>query len=382
MSTHSRFNILQLIASSHGGGATHVLDLAALLPRDQFAVTVAMPQDGGNVSREAIEATGATFVPVEIRDGLKLGELMKVRRLVQNGRFHLIHVHGARAGLYGRIAALTLPNRPKLIFSIHGFATPYYATPKKQLYLGLERLFQHVTDHTICVAQAERQLFLSYGLTVPEKTSVIHPGIPLERFQPNQHSPDQLRRQLNLADAPVILTVCRLHIPRDFETLLTAVSSVKQTIPTIHLLIVGDGPMRAEIEAKIDALGLTQNVTLLGFRQDIPDLLAAADIYTLTSSGWEGFPISTLEAQAMGCPVVVSDAGGSGEAVLHGQTGLVVPKRDPNALAQAYLSLLQKPDLRNKLGQNGAKRARTRLSRQVMVGGITAVMQTLLAPFP
>ena len=366
--------ILQLIASSHGGGASHVRDLAAMLPQDKFHTTVAMPEDGGNVSAAEIEATGADFTAVSINSGFNWQAIKKIRALIKEKSIDLIHVHGARAGLYGRLATISLPNRPKLLFSIHGFATPYYSLPKKLIYLIIEFLLQHVTDGTICVAQAEAELFLQYRLTKPNKIHVINPGIPLERFTTIPDT-SYLRESLQLADDQIILTICRLHIPRDFDTLLTAVNNIRQTLPHIQLLIVGDGPMRSEIEQQVEQLGLTNHVKLLGFRKDIPALLHIADVFTLTSTGWEGFPISTLEAQAMGCPVVVSDAGGSSEAVLHNRTGLVVQKKDSNALSEALQQLLTDTALRTKFGNQGKQRATQSFSRQVMVEHITAVYQ-------
>lgn len=369
-------HILQLIASSHGGGASHLLDLVTLLPKNAFEVTVVMPEDGGNVSQEQIEAAGASFLPLPIASGFNFHAIRRVRQVVTQGRFHLIHVHGARAGLYGRLPLLTLATRPKVVFSIHGFATPYYAFPKKQLYLGIEHLLQRVTDHTLCVAQAERDLFLSYGLSNRASSSVIYPGIQLERFTAVQ--PANIRQSLGLTkDAQLILTVCRLNIPRDFETLLTAVFQTRQSFPNLHLLIAGDGPLRGQIEAKVAALQLQNHVHLLGIRHDIPTLLAAADLFTLTSSGWEGFPISTLEAQAAGCPVVVSDAGGASEAVRHQESGLVVPKLDAAALAAAFDQLLSNDGLRKKMGKQGQRRAQALFSREKMVAGITAVYDGL-----
>ncbi|MEM7331493.1 MAG: glycosyltransferase family 4 protein, partial [Chloroflexota bacterium] len=313
------------------------------------------------------------FIRANIQNGINLSELRALRNLLKNGRFDILHCHGARAGLYGRLAAQTLTQKPKIIFSIHGFATPYYRFPKKQLYLAIEKGLQAVTHHTICVSKAEQALFLKYGLTQEGKTSVIHPGIPLERFSAARPNPG-LKSELGFSEnSQLILSVCRLNIPRDFDTLLTAVSLVQQKCPDTHLLLVGDGPLRPQIEAKIEALSLGDTVHLLGFRQDIPDLLGIADMFTLTSYGWEGFPISTLEAQAMGCPVVVSDAGGAKEAVSDGQTGLVVPKKAPQALANAFLTLLQDDALRSKLGKNGEARAKNKLSRAKMVEALTAV---------
>lgn len=373
-----RHKILQLIASSHGGGATHLLDLATLLSKKKFEVTVAMAADNGNVSPSQIQAAGSTFIPLPIHAGFDLSELKKLRGILQNNHFDLLHIHGARAGFYGRLAVQTLRHKPKVIFSIHGFATPYYASPKRQIYLSLERYFQRVTDHTICVAQAEQADFLRHIQVEEEKTSIIHPGIPLERFNASEIDSLSIQTLLKDTNSPIILIICRLNIPRDFETLLTAVALTKKVFPTLTLLIVGDGPLRGAVETKIKTLGLQSQVKLLGFRQDIPALLAAADIYTLTSSGWEGYPISTLEAQALGCPVVISDAGGAAEAVRHEQTGLVVPKHNPQALANAFCQLLNNEQLRKKLGENGRKRAKDLFSRETMVEKISAVYEQTL----
>ena len=356
--------ILHLIASSHGGGATHVRDLAELLPSDQFAVTVGMPADGGNVTPAQIEAAGATFIPLAINQGLRLTELKTVRRLLQNGRFDLLHVHGARAGLYGRLAVLGLRQKPRVIFSIHGFATPYYPVPKRTAYLLLERLLQRVTDVTICVAQAEADLFLQHRLTRPEQIAVIHPGIPLERFL-------AVRPLVN--PPPHLLTLCRLNIPRDFETLLAAFARLVTDMPAARLTIVGDGPLRPQVANLIRQHQLADQVALLGFRQDVPALLGETAVFVLTSDGWEGFPISTLEAQAAGVPVIVSDAGGAGEAVLHEQTGLLVPKRDVTALAAAMHRLLSDESLRQAYSQKGRLRAQTAFDRGTMVGQIRSV---------
>jgi glycosyltransferase involved in cell wall biosynthesis len=368
--------ILQVIASSHGGGATHVLDLATALPASQFRVTVAMPDDGGNVSPEEIRAGGARFYPIGIRHGFHWQEVRELRRFIQANRFELVHVHGARAGLYGRLAVWGGERRPKVLFSIHGFATPYYAWPQKFTYLALERLLQRITDKTICVARAEAELFLKYRLSPPEKVEVIHPGIPLDRFR--DVPANSLRETLGVGQSPVILSVCRLNIPRDFVTLLRAVQTIQQAIPDVQLVIAGDGPQKAEVEGQIVALDLAKHVHLLGFRQDIPQLMAMADVFVLTSYGWEGFPISALEAQAAGLPVVISDAGGSAEAIIHGQTGLVVPKCDVPALADALQGILMDHEVRQVMAMNGRQHAQRSLSRQRMIEQIEAVYLSVI----
>ncbi|MFQ5421942.1 MAG: glycosyltransferase family 4 protein, partial [Anaerolineae bacterium] len=371
--------ILQLIASSHGGGAAHVLDLSLGLDPEQFQVTVAMPEDGGNVLPGQFTEADIEFVAMAIRSGFAWRQVGRMRRLVRDGRFHLIHVHGARAALYGRLAVMGMKQRPRVVFSIHGFATPFYAPVKRTVYLLLERWLQRVTERTICVAQAEADLFLQHRLAPPEKVYVVHPGIDVQRFLQVQGKDDgRLRRDLQLpTGSRIILTVCRLHIPRDFDTLLDAFAQIVPRFPDLHLLIVGDGPQREQIIHQIEQTGLTAHVHLPGFRRDIPDLMGLADIFVLTSFGWEGYPLSTLEAQAAGVPVVVTAAGGSAEAVRHEQTGLVVPKQDATRMAAAFTRLLTDASLRQQMGTAGQARAKTQLTREVMVREITAVYQNL-----
>jgi glycosyltransferase involved in cell wall biosynthesis len=285
---------------------------------------------------------------------------------LQTRNIHILHIHGARAALYGRLAVATLRPRPRVVFSVHGFATPFHAWPKRTLYLWLERALQHYTDLTICVAQAEADLFLSFGLTEPAKTVTIPYGIDIDRFAMSSTSGIHLRETLGVGPGPIILTVCRLNVPRDFVTLLTAFHRVLSELPLARLLIVGDGPQRGQVETLIDQLRLTHAVDITGFRNDIPALMLLADVYVLTSYGWEGYPISTLEAQAAGVPVVVTDAGGSREAVLHEKTGLIVPIRQPDALAGALLRLLGENELRQRMGEAGKKRAHREFGREQM----------------
>jgi glycosyltransferase involved in cell wall biosynthesis len=372
-------NVLHLVASSHGGGATHVRDLALGLPRDRFWSTVAMPTDGGNVSPADFTAAGIAFEPVNIAGRFAWREVLHIRRLLQAGVFRLFHVHGTRAALYGRLAAATLHPRPGVIFSIHGFAAPFYPWLKRTVHLELERILQRVTDCTICVAHAEADLFLSFGLTTPEHIRILPYGIDVARFAGSLADVAGLRQNLGVGQGPVVLTVCRLNVPRDFVSLLTAFREVLGEFPTAHLLIVGGGPQRAEVEAHIRRWELAQCVHITGFRNDVPALMALADVYVLTSYGWEGYPISTLEAQAAGVPVVVTDAGGSREAVEHEKTGLVVPKGCPDLLAEALLRLLRDPNLRQRMGEAGQQRAYREFTRERMVEAMIKVYDGLLS---
>ncbi len=367
-----QIKLLHIIASAHGGGAVHVRDLVLGLPSGYHS-TVVMPLDDGHVSADDFIPAAVTFIPLNIATGFSWQMFLQLRQLLQAEKFHLIHLHGARAAFYGRLVAATLRHRPRIIFTIHGFATPFYSVFKRHVYLWLERVLQHTTDRTICVAQAEADLFLSFNLTTPNKIDIVPHGIDVARFSTPPPTLNPVLDMLGITNGSIILTICRLNVPRDFVSLLTAFEKVLTEFPSSHLLIVGDGPQRAEVETLIRQLKLDHAVHITGFRNDIPTLMALADVYVLTSYGWEGYPISTLEAQAAAVPVVVTDAGGSKEAVLNEETGLVVPKRQPDDLTRALLSLLHDGDLRQRLGEAGQQRAYREFSRERMVERITNI---------
>ena len=137
-------------------------------------------------------------------------------------------------------------------------------------------------------------------------------------------------------------------------------------LPTTRLLIVGDGPLRPAIEDQIQTLALGENVQLLGIVRDVGQVLAAADVFVLSTQGWEGLPLAPLEAMVMRLPVVISDVGGNREAVRDGVTGLVVPPRQPQALADALLQLLRDHPTAQRMGQHGHDRVVREFSAQRM----------------
>jgi glycosyltransferase involved in cell wall biosynthesis len=155
-------------------------------------------------------------------------------------------------------------------------------------------------------------------------------------------------------NAPRIASVGRLAFPKDFSTLVGALASLETDW---QATLVGEGPLRGEIVDELERRGLEQRVELLGSRDDVHDLLASADVFVLSSRS-EGFPVSILEAMSAGLPVVASDVGGVSEAVVHGETGLLVPANDPGALAEALERLLRDVPLRLRLGATGLERVR------------------------
>ena len=371
--------VLELVASSRGGGAAHVRDLAVGLQRLGHDVLVGMAQDGGSVQAEDLETQGVTFCRLDFATGFSVSALAQLRRLLTDAQ--ILHMHGARAALFGRLALLSQPKnrRPRSVYSIHGFAAPHYSFPRRQILLGTERLLAPVTDWWICVSKAERQALLSTGIADPLRVQVIWNGIDTLRFTPERTAQAEVREELGLpTDAYVVITICRLFRPRDFGTLLTAFRDVTEALSSAHLLIVGDGPLRTEVENQVQALQLASSVHLLGMRRDVPRLLQGANVLVLSSRGWEGLPLTVLEAMASALPVIASDVGGTREAVQEGETGYLYLPGDAATLARLMLKLARDPALGAELGRNGLTRVREHFDVTRMVKETAALYEQLV----
>ena len=346
MSRRSRILLLITLAET-GGAQTYV---AGLLPAltDRYDVTVAAHGDGPLV--DAARAAGARWVPLRyVRRDLHplydLLGLLELVRLMRRVRPDILHANSSKAGLLGRVAA-ALVRVPVRVFTVHGWAFKAYAGAAATLFRWADRLMDPLTTVTICVSQREREAGLAARTCRADRTVVIPTAVDASPAPRARHD----------GDLPRVLTVGRLAAPKDPLTLIRALAQVSHPFSAC---VVGDGPERAAVEAEIRAAGLGRAVELTGERRDVPDLLAAADVFALSSRS-EGAPLSVLEAMAAGLPVVASNVGGLPELVADGETGVLVPPEDPAALAAALDRLLGDAELRRTLGARGRDRVRER----------------------
>jgi glycosyltransferase involved in cell wall biosynthesis len=341
-----RPRILILVTLAETGGAqTYV---ATLLPglAGRFDVIVAAHGDGP--LREAARAAGARFVPLRhvrrplhpLRDLLGLLELVV---LMRRAAPDIVHANSSKAGVLGRLAAAAA-GVPIRIFTVHGWAFSASSGLVSLLYRWADRLMAPLTTLTICVAERERTSGLAARTCIAERTVVIPNAVDVDGIP-------QARRDGRL---PLVVAVGRLAEPKDALTLVRALAAVPGRAFTA--LLVGDGPDRPSVEAEVRRLGLQDAVTLAGTRDDVPELLARADVFALSSRS-EGAPLSILEAMAAGLPVVSSRVGGVPELVVDGETGLLVQPGDPAAMADALGRLVADADLRSRLGAAGRERA-------------------------
>ena len=362
--------LVQVVASSRGGGATHTLSLAAGLVARGPSLTAAMPNDGGNVHAEDFRQRGVEFVELGGEQDFTASRIRRLSRAFRELDPVLVHAHGSRAAFWCRVALrLSGCDTAVLICSIHGFAIPFYAWPRRLLQSGIMKWVCSGTGAVVACCVAERQALIGAGMAPAESIVSVPYGINLAPFLALGET-ERVRARAALEadpDEDIVLMICRLDRPRDFETLLAAFARIGDERPKARLWIVGDGPQRGEVEEMIERGGQQDRVRLWGLRRDVDVFYSAADVCVLLSWGWEGLPISVIEAQAAAKPVVVTDAGGSAEAIEPSETGLLVPRCDVAATAAALSTLIDNPERARRMGAAGRRRCEEEFTLERMI---------------
>lgn len=326
-----------------GGGAEHVLALARHTGRAGYDNAVVVGRDGP--VRARMRDAG---VPVVVLGPMGITSPLRLARVLRSLRPGLLHLHGSRSGVTGTIAAALAGVRP-VVYTAHAFAF------KRRLPAMLRWLAARADAFTC--ARADRVICLTRGdvdaartLGVLRGDAVIIPnGIDPGRFA----AAADRRGELGInARVPVAGFIGRLVPDKDPVGFVTVARAVADALPDARFIIVGDGPLRPQVEAAATQRGLASHLIMAGVRTDIPELLATMDVVVLTSH-WEGMPMVVLEAMASARPVVAPALPGLDEVVEDGVTGRLTPPGDLAALAEAVIALLQDAGARRRLGERG-----------------------------
>jgi glycosyltransferase involved in cell wall biosynthesis len=301
----------------------------------------------------------------------------KLARICRRRRFDVVHTHTSKGGIVGRAAA-RLAGVPIILHTAHGFAFHERSSRRSMaLYVTLERLAARWSDRIITVSEFHREWALSLGIGSPEKVVTIHNGISRARLAVSRSAAD-VRREFGLAaDDLVIASIGRLAPGKGLEDLVVALPEIRRSQPRARLLLAGDGPLRPELEAQVRGSGLEGFVHLPGFREDVGDLLMAADLVAAPSLR-EGLSISVLEAMAMGRPIVATTIGSNRELIEDGVSGLLIPPDDAPALAAAVSSLLGDPDRAARFGNAARDRFEAGFTERAMKDAVWNLYATLL----
>jgi glycosyltransferase involved in cell wall biosynthesis len=384
-----RLRVLQVIGRLNMGGPAHI---AALLSGRRFdpgryetRLVHGSLAPGEESLAELAEEEGATMrhlpelqQPVQpLRDGQALA---KLARLVRDFRPHLVHTHTAKAGFLGRQAGLAVRPRPALVHTYHGHVLEgYFGAPKSRLYLEMERALARVSDCLIGVSQATVDDLVRLGVAPPSKFRVLPLGLDLDRLA---QLPGELRApsraELGIDEDEVLLVFVGRVVPiKRLDLLLRALAGAREADPRLRLAVVGDGGERPQLERQAAELGIAADVLFLGYRRELRPIFAAADLAVLSSDN-EGTPVSLIEAAAAGLPAVSTDVGGVREVVGE-DTGILVPRDDPAALAAAIAELAADPDRRNRCGEAARQHAINSYGAKRLLSDVDALYRELIA---
>lgn len=369
--------LLWLIDSLTLGGAESLVGpfARALDPR-RFRLQVAfLKRIAGNPFEEHVRAQGVACLGLEARNLRDLGALRRLVRLVRAGSIDLIHAHLTYAAIFGLLAG-RITGRPCLVTLHTAPPNPRWSRSYLRERL-LCALIGRWGNGAVAVSDWVREAYAPY--LGAAKLTVVHNGVELEAFAVAEGAREATRAALGLAPGTrAVLTVSVLREGKGLDVLLRAATAVATQVPEAVFLVAGDGPLRPALEAAARSAGLAERVRWLGFRRDVPQLLAAADLFLLPSLE-DAFPTALLEAMAAGRAVVATRAGGIPEIVEHGRTGRLVAPADAPALALAVAELLLRGEERAAMGEAGRRRVRRDFSTTAWRERLTALYEAVLA---
>lgn len=348
-----------------GGAQENTLHTVRTLKPPYRASLVAGP--GGLLDDEVLSSAGVEvhFLPAlarPIRPWRDLRAISGLVGLLRRLRPDIVHTHSSKAGIVGRVAARAA-GVGAVVHSIHGYGFHDGQPPwARAALIALERAAAPLTTHFIAVSRANLDRGAALGIVDPRRATVIRSGVRIEAFRAAARDREAARATLAAAigappAAPLVGMVACLKpqkAPLDF---VAAAARVAAARPDAHFLIAGDGELRSQVERRIADCGLAGRFHLLGWRRDVPRVMAALDVVVLTSL-WEGLPRAVPEAIATGRPIVATAVDGTGEILADGDNALTTGPADPAGIAERVVRLLGDP----ALGARLAERARPLLA--------------------
>jgi glycosyltransferase involved in cell wall biosynthesis len=362
-SRRQRPRILQMVTKADLGGAqVHVLDLLRGF-QDDFEMVLATGEEGYCTEQARSLGIECHILPALVQRIDPISDLKALAqsvRLIRKIRPDLVHCHTTKAGLIGRLAAGVA--RVPAVFTAHTWCfSEGTSLAWRALGRPAETLGALFSKKIIAVSEANRTAAIAKKIAPTDKFITVHNGgaDTAHRAKPGSGNP------------PRIMMVARFAAQKNQTLLVEAAAKLKRPLV---LTFIGDGPLRAQAEQAAAACPAHIKVEFLGQRQDIPELLAQADLFVL-STNWEGFPISILEAMRAGLPVISTDVNGVREAVDDGQTGLLVSPRDGDGLLTALEKLAFNPALLERMGHRGRARFEEFFSLDAMLKKTVSVYE-------
>ncbi len=335
--------VVHVLSSCLGGASNHVYDLIqnTTVPCRYY---VFIPDDGGAFLEriKALPALTVIVLPIDRKPTLKV--LIKMVGCLREINPDIVHCHGYRAGLVGRISAKLASRRIKTILTVHGFHYFYYSNSfKRHLFLLLERLLQGFTDFVIAVSPTDLRNLIQTNNASSLRSRCILCGLNISEVTRIEKNTPSIRKRLNIPTETIniIGSVGRLHYQKGLDNFLYAIPAILKQCPLSMFIIVGDGPERIQLESVAQTLGIAEKVIFCGHLPNVLEVLACFDVFVFPSL-WEGMPVGLLEAMLLSVPIVTTDVDGNRDIMdITQNNGLIVPPNNSDALAVAIVSLLR-----------------------------------------
>lgn len=338
-----------------GGAERFLVDLCRALPAHRYRIIVATVSGEGPRADDLRQA-GIEVFPLRVRSHWQLSAVLRLARFMRQQRVDIVHTHLFVGEFFGRLAA-KLAGVPVAISTAQNAYAPGYLLPRAQVLA--ERLLARLDDRLVAVSQGARDYLIQVEGVTPARIEVVPNAIAWpEPVLPVQV--EATRRDLGAEGrSPLLGTVARLTPQKGLVYLLQALVTLRTRFPNLFCVIIGEGELRAELEALAGRWALQHHVRFCGLRRDVPAVLQCLDLFVLPSL-FEGLPLALLEAMAAGRPVVATDVAGSSEVIKDGVSGRLVPPGDATALAQAMAELLDDRERAQALARRGQETVRQR----------------------
>ena len=362
MPTKKKIRILECIRQGQiGGGESHLLSLVENLDRSSFDPVVLSFTAGPMVDRLKKMDVPTTVLHTETPFDWR--KWRKVKKILVRDRVDIVHAHGTRAAsnVLWPAKSLKIP----VVYSIHGWSFHNDQRPLvRRLRIWGETWLTSKSSVNISVSESSRQT--GRDMMHSFDSVVINNGIDQQLFDPQKRF-DEFRKQAGIPEAAILVVfIARFTMQKQPLAMVRAFKNAQKEIPSLHLLMVGDGDERKQVEELVNTDGLIGKVTLFPFRSDVPDILAASDIFVLPSL-WEGLPIGLLEAMAMGKAVIATSVDGTREVISHNKNGWLIPTDDLiSNLTAALVMLAGDAAMRLRFKQNAIQTINERFSARDM----------------
>ena len=405
MNKPERIGVVRIIDRLNiGGPAKHVTWLTAGLDPGRFETTLitgVVPEGEGDMGYFARAAGVEPLIIEEMSRELSLGDVVvifKILRELFRLKPHIVHTHKAKAGAAGRVAATIYkwltpsalrlrPRKLRVVHTYHGHIFhSYYGAAKTMLFIAIERaLARFCSDRIVAISERQRdEICRTFKVGRFDQFAVIPLGIDFDEIDSRR---GRLRREIGVgADDVLIGSVGRLCEVKNHAMLIE--SAAKMKVAGAAFVIIGDGHLRAELEARARAAGLDGRGAFTGFREDAASLYADFDIAALTSLN-EGTPLTLIEAMGCGCALMSTEVGGVADLMgrrretLDGFTvwdhGVTAPSRDVEAFTNGLSYLIERPSLRREMGERGRAFVLSKLSKERLIGDVENLYWDLMA---